>query len=168
MSHISSIQDVLDYIEDNLDEDLDISILSEVAHISPYHFHRIFKKVTKESLIKYIQKRRLTHAALKLVATDKPIIEIAFNYNYNSQEAFSRSFKKQFKESPLAYRQKKWIDTKSTKSKIDLNIFTNTDIEYSFETLPSIKLIGILLKGSYVDGEKTYAEPIKDSPNTLI
>jgi len=55
---------------------------------------------------KYIQMRRLTEAARKLVETEKPVVEIAFEANYNSQQAFILAFKQEYLYTPQVYRKR--------------------------------------------------------------
>jgi hypothetical protein len=62
--------------------------------------------MTGETVAGYIRKRRLSEAARKLITTLSPILDLAFDYQFESQEAFTRSFKKQFRFSPAAYRQR--------------------------------------------------------------
>lgn len=55
----------------------------------PYHFESVLKGISKDTIFEYIRKRRLTNAAIDLIETDMPIIDIAFKYAYNSQEIFT-------------------------------------------------------------------------------
>ena len=61
------ISKVLDYIDQNLNEPLSLKRLSEVAHFSPYHFHRQFSALSGMSLGRYIQLMRLKRASYRLV-----------------------------------------------------------------------------------------------------
>ena len=106
MNYLRLVQDVIDYIEDNLTSDISLKDLAEQANFSLYHFHKIFQAVTQNSLKEYIRKRRLTEAAKELIDTDKRIIDLAFEYQYQSQAAFTRAFKKVFGTTPGRYRRK--------------------------------------------------------------
>ncbi|MDO7907322.1 helix-turn-helix domain-containing protein [Paenibacillus sp. JX-17] len=99
-----SILKVAAYVEDHLEEELTLQELARQADFSKFHFTRIFKALTRETLSEYIRKRRLTRAAADLVETDLPLIELALTYGYQSQEAFSRAFKQYFGLSPQRYR----------------------------------------------------------------
>ncbi|WP_096187688.1 AraC family transcriptional regulator [Evansella halocellulosilytica] len=105
MSYIQSIQKAIDYIEAHLKEDLSLEEVASQASYSVYHFHRIFKSIVGCSVKDYIKRRRLTYAAFELNETDKRMIDIAYDYGYESQEAFTRAFKQLFSVLPGKYRK---------------------------------------------------------------
>lgn len=75
------------YVEDNLHEDLCLESIADKLGYSKFHINRVFAVVTGCTIYKYIQMRRLTEAARQLVETEKPIVEIAYEAHYNSQQA---------------------------------------------------------------------------------
>lgn len=105
MEYYDSIEKVIDYIEENLKENFSLEDLAKIACMSEFHFHRVFSFITNETIMKYVRKRRLTGASYELINTDKAIIEIAFDYGYESQESFTRSFKSLFNETPNKFRK---------------------------------------------------------------
>ena len=109
---LETIKKVVDYIEENLNDELNLDKIAEKAGYSKFHLHRIFSKIVGETIHKYIQKRRLTEAARKLVYTDESIIDIALISGYESQQAFTLAFKKMYKSSPQMYRIKKNFEPK--------------------------------------------------------
>ena len=88
------------YIEENLKEEINVLDMANSVHYSLYHFIRLFQSVTGFSPKTYLQQRRLSEALKELKSTDKKIIEIAFDYQFNSHEAFTRAFRKQFGINP--------------------------------------------------------------------
>lgn len=104
--YISRINKALLYIDDHLSENLNLEVVSKVAFFSPFHFHRIFKAVTNETLYNYINRRRLEKAASDLIRTQIPVTEIALNYGFNSSAAFTRSFKRYYGLSPSQFRKR--------------------------------------------------------------
>ena len=96
---------VLDYVFHHLDGNLDVNVLAEVACMSPYHFHRIYRKMAGETINMAVRRLRLQQAAADLIRTDLPITILASKVAYGSVEAFSRAFTKQFGETPGEYRQ---------------------------------------------------------------
>lgn len=95
----------LDYIEQNLDKELRLDAVAEVANFSPYHFHRIFGGVVGEPLNKFIARVRAEKAAFFLTEHKKKnLTEIAFDCGYSSSAAFSRAFKDYFGMSPSQWR----------------------------------------------------------------
>ena len=98
------ILSVLIYIQQNLDEELNLEKLADIAHFSPFHFHRIFKGMVGESLKEHIRRLRLERAASHLKLTNRSVTRIAFDAGYETHESFSRSFKDMFGLSPSGFR----------------------------------------------------------------
>jgi AraC-like DNA-binding protein len=105
MDYRSKVLGSLAYIEQNLDDKISLDELAQAAHLSKYHFHRLFHKITGESVSKYINKRRMKKASEELLQADQPIIDIALKYQYGSQEAFSRAFYRIYGLTPGRYRR---------------------------------------------------------------
>ena len=84
---------VLDYIEDNLDGEIDDDKIAMISANSKGMFQRIFTMITDMTLSEYVRKRRLTQAAVDIQNTDAKIIDIAVKYEYNSAEYFASAFK---------------------------------------------------------------------------
>ncbi len=99
------VESLIDYIEKNLNEDLTLDKIADDLNYSKFYIARIFSKKTGTTIYKYIQGRRLTLAALKLVETKKPIIEIAYEAKYNSQQAFTLAFNQLYLCTPQTYRK---------------------------------------------------------------
>ncbi len=100
------VRKVLDYIESSMEEDIDLEKISKNAGYSKFYLNRMFKEYTGTTIYKYLQTRRLTVAAEKLVHTDKPIIEIACEAGYDTQQSFSLAFKQRYRYSPKVYRDR--------------------------------------------------------------
>ncbi|AEG62066.1 helix-turn-helix transcriptional regulator [Desulforamulus ruminis] len=98
------IQNSIDYIEKNLCENIKLSEIARQSHFSQFHFHRLFHKTVGTSVMDYVRKRRLSEAAMELAETDEKITNIAFKYQFSSEESFSRAFKKLYGASPRDYR----------------------------------------------------------------
>lgn len=102
--YYKSINKVLDYINEHLNEKPDLDTLSAIANISPYHFHRIFKGVIGENLGEYVQRIRLEYVAVKLKTASLSLDILAEKTGYNSQQALSKAFKKYFGIPPSVYK----------------------------------------------------------------
>ena len=75
------------------------------AGYSKWHLQRMFKDVTGHAIGAYIRARRLSKSAVALRLTARPILDIALQYRFDSQQTFTRAFKKQFSQTPALYRR---------------------------------------------------------------
>lgn len=105
MNNNAVVKKVVDYIETHIDEDLPLEKIAGELSYSKFYIARIFTKETKCTVYKYIQGRRLTLAAQKLVETEQPIVEIAYEAHYDSQQAFTLAFKQIYGCTPGIYRK---------------------------------------------------------------
>lgn len=105
MDYLKQVQIGIDYIEANLDYDIALADVATAANISQWHFQRVFKALTSETLKTYIRSRRLARSLEKLLKEDTRIIEIAVSAGFESQESFTRAFKKAFGMTPNEYRK---------------------------------------------------------------
>lgn len=106
----SRMHRVLAYIDEHLDESLDLNTLAEVACFSPFHFHRLFSAWMGETVGDYLRRRRLEVAAMRLVAQPRTrVLNIALSVGFGSGEAFTRAFKSRFGYSPTVWRERQRI-----------------------------------------------------------
>lgn len=104
--YIARINRVMDYIEMHLNEELTLGKTAQIACFSPFHFHRIFTTLTRETLNSFIQRKRIEKAAQQLRNdTDISISEIAHNCGFNSSAHFSRTFRKYFGLTAKEFRE---------------------------------------------------------------
>jgi len=103
--YTARVNRVIDYIEANISSDLSLKELADVAHFSPFHFHRIFRGMVGETLNDFIQRIRVEKAATKLVLNPKKsITDIAFECGFSSSSAFARSFRETYDMSASDWR----------------------------------------------------------------
>lgn len=102
-----NIQQAIDWIDGKLDDEISLQEISRYIGYSAFHTSRKFKEYTGSTLRKYIMLRRLSMSAKELRDSDRKIIDIAIKYNFNSQEAFTKSFFQAFGVNPGAYRKTK-------------------------------------------------------------
>lgn len=95
---------VFKYIETHLASPLSLVELARHCHISPFHFHRLFRAVTDETLGCYVRRLRIERAMMFLLNSDRSVEEIATAVGYQSTSAFYRAFKKIFSVSPTTFR----------------------------------------------------------------
>ncbi|MFC9540808.1 helix-turn-helix domain-containing protein [Lysinibacillus sp. NPDC056959] len=112
------IQKTIHWIESHLHEEISANDIDEITGFSKYHFHRVFQASVGMSVSEYIRMRRLANAASTLLNTDERIIDIAFFYQFESQESFTRAFKKLYNLPPGQYRKVMKIMRKNKEEKI--------------------------------------------------
>jgi len=103
--YVGRVNRVIDHIRANLNGDLCLETLAQVANFSPYHFHRVFKSIVGETLNAYIRRVRAQSAASQLIHNPtRPITEIAMSCGYSSPSAFAREFRQHFGVSASQFR----------------------------------------------------------------
>lgn len=130
MDNIQSFQELINYIEEHLTEEIDYNELAKILAVSEQSMQRIFVFITNMSLAEYIKKRRFSKAYEELKNTDIKIIDLAVKYQYDSENSFSRAFKSIFGITPSECRKD---NTKFVQ--FPVYQFTKNDkpIEYSYK-----------------------------------
>src|ERR1700761_7657636 len=100
------LADVLSHIEQHLFEPLSVTELASVAGLSPWHFSRLFTARFGESVMGYVRMCRLQRAALRLSGdAPPPLIDLAFDCGFESQEAFTRAFRRRYGVPPGQFQR---------------------------------------------------------------
>lgn len=154
------INEVLNYIQDNIEKSFQLKELSEIGNFSQFHFHRIISSYLNEPLNSYIKRKRLEKSAQLLRFSKKTITEISYCIGYETPSSFSSAFKKKFGISPTNYKKK----YNSSSSKVDNKSpeKINFDFDPIIKTIPNKKVAFIRVFGNY---EK---EKIGKAWNTLF
>ncbi|WP_367143319.1 MDR efflux pump AcrAB transcriptional activator RobA [Pantoea stewartii] len=140
MDQAGIIRDLLAWLESHLDQPLSLDNVSIKAGYSKWHLQRMFKDVTGHAIGAYIRARRLSKAAVALRLTSRPILDIALQYRFDSQQTFTRAFKKQFNQTPAWYRRSS--DWNSFGIRPPIRLGNDTLPEHQFVTLPETVLFG--------------------------
>ncbi len=99
------IDHAMRWLAARLDADVAPADVAQAVALSPYHFHRIFRGITGESVMQCLRRLRLEAAARRLWQRDTNIIDVALAAGYQSHEGFTRAFKEHFGEAPDTWRQ---------------------------------------------------------------
>ncbi len=127
--HLSKIQHIIRFIEDNYDKNISRVDLEAISNSSYRNLHRIFKSVFREPIGAFQKRLKLENAYKKIIYTNNQITDIAIEVGFESIHSFSKSFKKQFNISPSNARKEKiglfntfFKDSNSKHKEIDCEI----------------------------------------------
>lgn len=123
----------IDFIEGHLFEPFTLDDVAAAANLSTYHFSRTFRVLMGETVMRYARRRRLTLAASRLVSEDVRLMELALDSKFESQEAFSRAFKRQFHQTPGDFRKSCTHLMANTLNAPDLSQLVHTKEKISME-----------------------------------
>lgn len=93
-----------DFLSASYIEPVSVAMAANAAHLSPYHFHRMFKSAFQQTPMQFLQECRLAAARRLLVATDQPVTSICFAVGFESLGSFSWLFRRRFGLSPRQFR----------------------------------------------------------------
>lgn len=141
MDQAGIIRDLLTWLESHLDQPLALDNVAAKAGYSKWHLQRMFKDVTGHAIGAYIRARRLSKSAVALRLTARPILDIALQYRFDSQQTFTRAFKKQFAQTPALYRRAPDWSAFGMRPPLRLGEFTPPQAH--FVTLPETHLVGV-------------------------
>lgn len=105
--YLKRINVIVEYINNHLDENIDLKKLAGISNFSPFHFQRIVKAFLGEPIGTFIVRKRVETAAQLIRHTKLPIQEIAYNVGYDTPSSLSKVFKQFYGISPIEYRNNK-------------------------------------------------------------
>ena len=160
MKRLNGFKDSLEYIEDNLRGDIDYDIVARKAMLSKFYYFRMFQIVTGTTLAEYIRNRRMSLAAKEIKETGRRILDIALDYGYGSQEAFSRAFKAVQGMTPAEARKPAAKLHAYPPISFQLQVKGDVEMDYSIVEKDSVNLSGISRSISSQGGENFKEIPI--------
>jgi AraC family transcriptional regulator len=122
---LDPLERAMAYVELHAFETLSLDDISQVAQLSPYHFVRQFSARYGLSPMAFVRDHRMQLAARRLAAdAGGSLVELAFDSGFETQEGFTRAFKRAFGVSPGRYRR----DHASTPVKEESRQVTQTTV----------------------------------------
>ena len=146
MNYINELKRAVDYIEDNLDKDINFEIVAKEVGMSAFYFHRIFTAIIGISPTAYIRNRRLTVAAQEISKNNENILDIALKYGFESHEAFSRAFKNFHGVVPKMTKTDGNEFKNFSKANLDIEVNANNILSYRIESKDIIKVSAFFRK----------------------
>lgn len=138
---------VLDYIHDHPDGDLSLDALADVAAMSRFHWHRVYRAIAGETAAQTVRRMRLNRAAVDLIRTDRPIERIGASVGYPNAASFNRVFAEAYGLSPLAFRARGTMQTPLGSPQKGVTSMTEYKIE--IRTEPDRRLAAMPHTGPY-------------------
>ena len=121
MNYTDTLQDVLNYIDDNITDEITVAMLAERVRYSTYHFSRIFTEVIGITVMSYVTWRKLQYALYDLTC-GKKVIDAAMEYGFETHGGFTKAFTRWFGFPPSLCRLR---ITVNPPMKLNVQMLTN-------------------------------------------
>lgn len=155
MEWIGRLNSALDYIEDNLDGEIDIERAAKIAACSAYHFQRMFSYIADMPLSEYVRRRKMTAAALELANGSAKVIDLALKYGYDSPTAFNRAFRSVHGIAPSAARKAGAPLKAFPRIIFSISIKGEAEMNFKMEHKPAFRIVGAKLPLDGMDVEES-------------
>ena len=143
---------VLAYVHEHPAGDLSLDALADVAAMSRFHWHRVFRAITGETCARAVRRIRLHRAACWLVQTDRPVAGIATAVGYPNLNSFARAFSQAYGISPGTYRRSgRWLLVNP-----HLKIGDYPMHPVTTRTEPARRIVALPHKGNYAEIGKSF------------
>lgn len=143
MDYLNRINYALDYIESNLDGEINYNAAAKLACCSITYFQRMFSFIADIPLSEYIRRRRMTLAAFELQNSDIKIIDLAMKYGYESPDAFSRAFQTLHGIIPSMARNSGILLKAYPRITFHISIKGDVEMNYRIEKKEEFRIVGI-------------------------
>lgn len=153
MDITKALNEAVAYIEENLDNEIDVNDVSKKAGCSTYHFTRMFSYLAGMSYFEYVRNRKLTKATYELQHTDIKIIDLCYKYGYESPTSFSRAFHALHGISPRDAKKKGAMLKSFLPITFQITIKGVTAMDYRIEDREGFRAVGIKERFTTVDGQ---------------
>jgi len=143
MDSLKNMNAAMQYIENNLTDEIDFKEVAKIAYCSEYHFKRMFSFLAGVSLSEYIRCRRLTLAAFELKDSNAKVIDVAIKYGYNSPDSFTRAFQNLHGITPSEARSTIRSLKAYSPMTFQLSIQGGNEMNYRIKEKEPFRIIGI-------------------------
>lgn len=143
MDWLERLNQVLDYMEENLSGTISYERAAQIACCSTFHFQRMFTYIAGIPLGEYIRRRRMTEAAFDLQNSGMKVIDAALKYGYESPTAFTRAFQRVHGVSPVAARNEGISLKAYPRIYFKISIRGDVEMNYKIETKGAFRIVGV-------------------------
>jgi len=163
VNYFEMIDETIEFIEDNLQNDISLDTLAERYYCSKFHFHRIFQSFAGKPVIQYVRERKMEYSTSQLLNSKKKIGDIAFEIGFNSHAAFTRLFKTYYGITPDECRKYDVCISKFAKAKISKEKIIQSRPNFlsspEIVELDQFEVIGIETRSTYDENLKNNTIP---------
>lgn len=150
---IEGIKEAIDYIEENITEELTIEDIAKQAFVSPFYFQKGFSMLCGFTVGEYIRRRRLTLAGIELVSTEHKIIDIALKYGYDSPDSFTKAFIRFHGVTPTSVRKNSALLKSFAQLKIKFSLEGGSIMDYKIIEKEAFTVMGVARTFKYDDAK---------------
>jgi len=143
MEWLSRLNEAVDYMEDCLAGEIELSKAAQLATCSTFHFQRMFSYIAGIPLSEYLRRRRMTAAAFELIGSDIKVIDLAVKYGYDSPTAFNRAFQSVHGLSPTAAKAEGVKLTAFPRITFTLSVKGEAAMNYKIEKKDAFRIVGV-------------------------
>ena len=154
MNIYHELNKVIDYIEDNLENDIDYEKIARILGVNVYTAKKLFSLLCNNTIAEYIRKRRLTLSFYDLTVNNEKIIDAAIKYHYDNPTSFSRAFYKFYGVKPSKAKELKTGIKTFPRIVFKEEVTDSSDLTYNIISLDEFTLYGV--------GVKTTKDTIKE------
>ncbi len=143
---------VVDHIHDHPSGDLSLDALADVAALSRFHFHRVFRAVTGETAAQSVRRIRMHKASFALAMTAEPLDWVARGVGYPNLASFARAFGESFGMTPAAFRKRGELRPLNRNPKEEMTLMYPVEIRNE----PAMRLAAMPHKGPYFEINRAF------------
>jgi AraC family transcriptional regulator len=143
MEWLNCLNESIDYIEEHLEDDVDLERLAQIARCSAFHFQRMFSYLADLPLSEYIRRRKMTRAAVDLQNGNEKVIDIALKYGYESPTAINRAFQSVHGMAPSEARRGGVTLKAYPPIRFKITVKGEAEMNYRIEKKGAFKIMGL-------------------------
>lgn len=158
MEWAESISKAIEYIENNITEDISVEDIAKYVNISPFYFQKGFRLLCGYTITEYMRNRRLALAAGELAKENTKVIDIAMKYGYESPDSFTKAFSRFHGVTPSMVQKNSIMIKSFAPLKIKLSLEGGSIMDYRITTKDSFTVMGAVKKFSYDEAKAVVPE----------
>lgn len=160
MNWLEGFNQVIEYIEKHLEDEIDYTEMANIFGYSVYHVQRVFAMVAGVPFSEYIRNRKLSMAATELQGSKCKVIDIALKYGYSSPNSFNRAFKEFHGVSPSDVKKEGVTIKAYPPLCFELTVKGAQAMEYRIVRKNAFRIVGIKLHTTIENGECYRSTPL--------